>query len=70
MVGPATDGGYYLVALRETRPELFQEIPWSTDAVLETTLAREREVGVDVGLLATRTDVDTKADVPRELLMA
>ncbi len=70
VVGPATDGGYYLVGLRETRPELFREIPWSTGAVLETTLARAREVGADVGLLATRTDVDTKEDVPRELLMA
>ena len=70
VVGPATDGGYYLVGLRETRPELFREIPWSTGAVLETTLARAREVGADVGLLATRTDVDTKEDVPRELLIA
>ena len=64
VLGPATDGGYYLIALNEPRPELFEDIPWSTSEVLtETTRAAER-AGLSVSLLDPMTDVDTLADLP------
>lgn len=66
--GPAMDGGYYLVAMRAPHPRLFEGIPWSTENVLTETLARASEDGVRVTLLEPKTDVDTLADVPAELL--
>lgn len=68
VLGPATDGGYYLVAMRKRHPELFTEIAWSTASVLESTLARASESGLEVALLEPKTDVDTRADVPASLL--
>jgi len=69
VLGPATDGGYYLVAMSERHPDLFTDIEWSTPAVLEATLAQAATEGVRVTLLETKTDVDTLADVPEELLI-
>lgn len=68
VLGPATDGGYYLVGLSRPLPELFENVPWSTGLVLSETLARAGRIGVGVALLDTRTDVDTLADVPPQLL--
>lgn len=64
VLGPAEDGGYYLMALSQPAPALFREIPWSTSAVLETTEARAREAGLTVARLRTLSDVDTAADLP------
>jgi rSAM/selenodomain-associated transferase 1 len=72
VLGPGADGGYWVVGLREPHPEIFDGIPWSTDAVLEVTLARCRAEGLDVRLLETWRDVDTVHDVAvlsRELEM-
>lgn len=62
VLGPARDGGYWLIALRAVRPELFQDIPWSTGQVLPQTLARADELGLSVSLLRELRDVDTVAD--------
>ncbi|MGH7675645.1 MAG: TIGR04282 family arsenosugar biosynthesis glycosyltransferase [Gemmatimonadales bacterium] len=62
VVGPARDGGYYLVGLRAPAPQLFRGIAWSTDAVLEQTLARARQLGLSAALLPTLRDVDTASD--------
>ncbi len=64
VLGPARDGGYYLIALSEPHPELFEEIPWSTNQVLESTLARASAAGLEVRLLETLVDIDEPADVP------
>ncbi|GMR12481.1 MAG: hypothetical protein BMS9Abin29_0670 [Gemmatimonadota bacterium] len=64
VLGPARDGGYYLIALSEQHPELFKEIPWSTDRVLESTLKRASAAGLSVRLLDTLADVDEPGDVP------
>jgi rSAM/selenodomain-associated transferase 1 len=66
-LGPADDGGYYLIALRRDvlRPEIFQGIPWSSSDVLEVTLDRCREQKLKVALLPTGNDVDTPADLDR-----
>ncbi len=61
-LGPATDGGYWLIGLREVHPELFRGIPWSTEKVFAQTLERIRRSGLRVQLLRELTDVDTEGD--------
>lgn len=63
VIGPALDGGYYLIGLRRPRPELFADIPWSTASVLEVTRSRAREAGLRVELLETARDLDTPEDL-------
>jgi rSAM/selenodomain-associated transferase 1 len=65
-IGPARDGGYYLLALRRPEPELFRSIEWSTPAVLEETLRRAEAQGVSVAVLETLGDVDTLDDLRAE----
>ncbi|HBA86787.1 MAG TPA: glycosyltransferase [Geobacter sp.] len=67
--GPATDGGYYLVALRDGYGELFTEIPWSSELVLETSLKRAEASGFSVSLLPTWYDVDSFEDLQRPGLL-
>lgn len=66
-LGPAEDGGYYLIALRSgaISPRLFADIAWSTEQVLPATLERCRELGLTVELLPTASDVDTPDDLRR-----
>lgn len=63
VLGPGYDGGYWLVAVREDQPRLFDDIPWSTEEVLEATLARCRELSLETELLEPWRDIDTAADV-------
>lgn len=65
VLGPAADGGYYLIALRPegVREELFADIPWSTPAVLEETLERASRLGLSRRLLPAARDVDTAEDL-------
>ncbi|HVA66841.1 MAG TPA: TIGR04282 family arsenosugar biosynthesis glycosyltransferase [Elusimicrobiota bacterium] len=63
VLGPAADGGYYLIALKELRSDLFHSIPWSTDKVLEATIERAEHSGLKVSLLPSLADIDTFADV-------
>jgi uncharacterized protein len=67
VVGPARDGGYYLIAaLREALDRrLFEQIPWSGPEVLTATLERCRRLGLEVGLLPEGSDVDTPEDLER-----
>lgn len=67
VLGPAQDGGYYLLGLREPLPELFRGIAWSTEQVLSQTLARLRAAGIEPALLETLSDVDVAADLPKFL---
>jgi len=66
-LGPAHDGGYYLIALRREAlsPQLFTGVPWSTGEVLARTLERCAELRLAVALLPTEADVDTPADLAR-----
>jgi rSAM/selenodomain-associated transferase 1 len=66
VVGPAEDGGYYLLALCEPHPELFENVAWSTPVVLEETLARAATAGLRVRELPRLRDVDTLEDVRAE----
>ncbi len=63
VVGPARDGGYYLIGWSRPEPELFTGIPWGTARVLEKTLAQAREKRVRVSLLAELADVDRPEDL-------
>jgi uncharacterized protein len=65
VVGPTDDGGYYLIGLREPRPALFADVPWSTPTVFEVTVERARRGGLRVRLLPQWFDVDTAADLRR-----
>ena len=59
VIGPARDGGYYLIGLRKPRPDLFAGIDWSTDRVLSQTIDRARTAGLSVFYLPYWYDVDT-----------
>jgi hypothetical protein len=63
VIGPSDDGGYYLIGVREPRPILFEDVPWSTADVLAVTLERAR--GLRVRVLPPWFDVDTEADLHR-----
>ena len=63
VLGPSEDGGYYLLALRNPRPELFAGITWSTSTVAAETRARAAAAGLSVRELAPLRDVDTLEDL-------
>lgn len=65
VLGPAWDGGYYLIGMGAPCPQLFEEIPWSTSEVLSRTVARARALGLRVHFLPAWYDVDTPADLER-----
>jgi len=62
VLGPARDGGYWLVGLREPKPAVFDGISWSTETVLEQTLERARGQSLRFLLLRELRDVDTLED--------
>lgn len=66
VLGPAADGGYYLVALDRPRPGLFQGIAWSTASVLAQTAERAGAMSLSVRMLAPLRDIDTLEDVRTE----
>ena len=63
VIGPATDGGYYLIGLRSPQPALFTEIAWSTAAVFEQTLDRVRQQQLSVATLPPLADIDRPEDL-------
>lgn len=63
VIGPANDGGYYLIGLRHYIPKLFESIQWGSEKVFEQTLMRAREVEVHPGLLSQLSDVDRPEDL-------
>jgi rSAM/selenodomain-associated transferase 1 len=65
VLGPTEDGGYYLVGVSAPVPALFEDMPWSTPAVLARTLERARALGLAVRLLPAWFDVDTAPDLDR-----
>ena len=65
VLGPAEDGGYYLLGLHRPEPSLFHDISWSTESVLEQTLQRVAALGQEAFLLPRLSDVDRAADWER-----
>jgi rSAM/selenodomain-associated transferase 1 len=71
VLGPAADGGYYLIGLRRPQPTLFRAMPWGTDAVLALTRTRLHAAGLRWQELPLHHDIDTPDDLvhlPKELL--
>lgn len=64
VIGPARDGGYYLLGLRRMVDGIFSGVAWSTPDVLASTLARFRAAGIDPVMLAELADVDEAEDLP------
>ena len=63
VIGPANDGGYYLIAMNEPHSEVLKNVPWSTEHVLEITKELAEQNHLSVGLLEELTDIDTEADL-------
>jgi hypothetical protein len=62
VIGPATDGGYWLIGLRGPQAMLFEGIAWSSNSVFRETVEHCQTAGLSVKLLRELTDVDTETD--------
>jgi len=63
VLGPAYDGGYYLIGVREPKPELFSNIEWGTEKVLSQTIDKINAAGLSLGLLPMLRDIDRVGDL-------
>ncbi|HXG53539.1 MAG TPA: TIGR04282 family arsenosugar biosynthesis glycosyltransferase [candidate division Zixibacteria bacterium] len=63
VLGPSTDGGYYLVGMKREVPGIFEGIAWSRSDVLARTLERLETAGISWGLLPFWYDIDTAEDL-------
>lgn len=68
VLGPAIDGGYYLIGLRRLVPELFAGIAWSTAEVLAQTFAIAQQLKLTALLLPYLTDIDVPKDLEHPLI--
>ena len=65
VLGPSDDGGYYLIGMKKAYRRLFVQIDWSTERVLNQTMQRANEIGLEVKLLPIGYDVDDGASLRR-----
>ncbi len=65
VLGPADDGGYYLIGMKRAEPRLFEDIAWSTARVSTQTIQRAQEIKLDVALLPAWYDVDDATTLRR-----
>jgi rSAM/selenodomain-associated transferase 1 len=65
VMGPARDGGYYLIGLKQPNQRLFEGIPWGTSTVFQETLSRLQRLDMDWLCLREHADVDTPDDYQR-----
>lgn len=63
VLGPAKDGGYYLLGLRSPLPVLFEDMPWSTDQILALTKQKIQALGLSLAVLPELRDLDTVEDL-------
>lgn len=63
VLGPAADGGYYLIGLRQAHPELFAGISWGSSEVLRQTMLEASALGLSVAQLPELADVDRPDDL-------
>jgi rSAM/selenodomain-associated transferase 1 len=68
VLGPAMDGGYYLLGLKSVYPQLFQNKNWSTDSVLSETLNTLKDLNLTFYLLPPLSDIDTIHDLKNSKL--
>ena len=60
VIGPADDGGYYLLAMKAPQSRLLEEITWSTEVVFQETMARVAELGLHCAVLPSFPDIDDR----------
>jgi uncharacterized protein len=65
VLGPSDDGGYYLIGLKNLHRELFEDIAWSTENVLQQTIALARQMNLKIHFLPTWYDVDDRLTLRR-----
>lgn len=65
VIGPASDGGYYLLGFREPAPFAFADMVWSTPTVFTETMARFAARGITPAILPELTDIDTAEDLAK-----
>jgi rSAM/selenodomain-associated transferase 1 len=65
VIGPASDGGYYLLGMKMLHPNLFEGIAWSSDEVLKATLTKSKAQGLSHRLLEVLSDIDELEDYLR-----
>jgi uncharacterized protein len=65
VIGPADDGGYYLIGMQVAQPGLLTDMPWSTDRVYPETVARCATLGLSVATLPMLADCDRPEDLVR-----
>lgn len=65
VIGPAEDGGYYLIGMQRPMPELMTDMAWSTDAVFPETMRRLEAMGIEPVLLPVLSDCDRPEDLAR-----
>lgn len=65
VIGPAADGGYWLLGLTRPMPHLFAAMPWSTERVAAETIARLRADGIEPARLPVLHDCDRPEDLAR-----
>ncbi|HYF04173.1 MAG TPA: TIGR04282 family arsenosugar biosynthesis glycosyltransferase [Patescibacteria group bacterium] len=63
VIGPAHDGGYYLLGMKKLHEELFKNIAWSTESVFERTVKIAQQSKLSVAVLKTLRDIDTEEDL-------
>jgi rSAM/selenodomain-associated transferase 1 len=64
VIGPAKDGGYYLLGMKKPMPELFENKTWSSDTVATDTIQNFKDLRVSFNQLQVLTDVDEEKDLP------
>ena len=62
VIGPALDGGYYLLGMKELHQEIFQDIEWSTSSVFDRTVQKIKSLNKTFSLAPKLSDIDTEAD--------
>jgi len=63
VLGPAVDGGYYSIALKDIIESIFEDIDWSTDKVYQQTLEKARQNNIKIKNLETQYDVDSVTEI-------
>ena len=67
VIGPAKDGGYYLLGLRKMIPQLFSDVAWSTDEVFSATVKTLENLNLTYSTTPILSDIDTIEDLTPEL---
>ena len=62
VLGPALDGGYYLIGMKKNHPAIWLEIDWSTDRVYQQTIDKINKFNLSYSVLPVLQDIDTQED--------